>query len=270
MSKLKITVITITATVLLTIAAVVYFESQETPEVSTASALMDFVSNNGYEAFPIPRNKWGVGTVISFNKKTGNENIERHNDECLKLTSPEVDEAEASLATSSYRMSRNANVEFSLAKGIASGVDLSAGLEDTRVDGIDITITAPRERLVSQGKLTDRIIQVTEEGNTCTDKIFEDGYYVIDRVLAVEGFSFTFKSKRGNTITMDTTLMDAIKLAPELRQKFEGNGSLASSKSRIIGYQLFDMNIKPGLAEGGIEAIRVNPAELKRRILTEN
>jgi hypothetical protein len=234
--------------------------------------LKQFVADHKYEPFAIPRNNWGAGTVISFDED-GSENIIWRNNECLSFTNqdnitsgsiPDIDSSDISLASSKYMLSSDATIELGLGKTISPELKLEAALSDNRIKSIEISINGPTESTVSDGRIKQRIKDLSITGNTCVDDIFAEDVYVIDRILALDGFSYSFKTSSKSNIALDIKLMKKIQLAPDLYKGFKGKYSLYSQEYRMVGYRLFKLHIEGGLVEGNLITTRVDVSKAKQ------
>lgn len=265
-----------TAAIVVVAAVAVLLWGSQRPNAT--SNLYDYISDLKYTPFDIPRDKWGVGTVISI-ESDGSENIIWKNSECLQLTTkktailnstPDIDTAEVTLPSNRYQITRGANLEVSLAKSISPDLKLDGAFDDNRVNSVEITIEGPKEATASDGTIKRRIVAFTEAGESCIEDIFREGNYVIDRVLSLEGFAFSFKTSSQTDLSLDADIMNEIHLDPKLQAELQGKSTLTSNKSRVVGYRLFKMEIEPGLAEGGIVAIRVDAGLLKKNAISRN
>jgi len=232
--------------------------------VRTAEHLQKYIDDNGYTAFALPRDNWGGGTVVNFNG--GRENIVYFNDQCLALSGPgdtsDIRVANASLVASSYTIKRGAKIEASLAKDFAANVDINGAYNDSRVSTVKISLTSPKEYVASQGSIRARIRTLIESGNSCVDMLFHDGVFVIDRVVGVDGFSYSFETEQGQSLSLDATLLQAINLSPELSASLQGQAAMSSNAHRMLGYRLFKYTAQGGLGESEIIETRVSPQEI--------
>ncbi|MBY0420900.1 MAG: hypothetical protein K2Q06_01265 [Parvularculaceae bacterium] len=246
------------------VCAAMLWGCQTTGVVNTPGALQKYIDQNGYTPFSLPRDKWGGGTVVKFSG--GRENIVYFNDQCLGLTGPgdatDIRSADVSLPQSSYTISRTAKVEASLAKDFAANVDITAAYNDSRVSKVNVTLTGPKELVASQGSIAARIRALIAAKNPCVDEIFKDGSFVIDRVVAVDGFAYTLETTQGQSLNFDAAILKAINVGPELSAKLVGNSAMSSSTPRMLGYRVFKYTAEGGLGETKIKGTRVSPAEV--------
>lgn len=233
-------------------------------KVRTAEHLQKYVVDNGYEPFALPRDNWGSGTVVRFSG--GRENIVFFNDQCLALSGPgdmsDIRMANVSLPESSYKISRSAKLEASLAKDFAANIDIGGAYNDTRVAAVNVALKSPKELVASQGSIVARIRSLIAAGNPCVDMLFADGVFVIDRVVAVDGFSYSLDSSENQGLRFDAAILKAINASPTLSATLEGKATMSSDTPRIVGYRLFRYTAEAGLAEPKITESRVSSREI--------
>lgn len=244
-------------------ASFMLFACATTPP-HTAEHLQKYMDDNHYTAFALPRDNWGGGTVVSFSG--GKENIIYFNDQCLNLSGPgdadDIRTANVSLPSSNYTISKTAKVEASLAQGVVEGANLKGAFNDSRVSTIKIALTSPKEYVSSQGTIKNRIKQLIASGNECVDALFEDGAFVIDRVIGVDGFAYTFETEKGQSISLDAGLLNAMSISPSYSASLAGDAALSSDTPRLLGYRLFRYEVKAGLGETNVIETRISPAEI--------
>jgi len=238
--------------------------------VGPGRQLGDYVRQQGYQPLKIPRDRWGPGTVVSFDAN-GDENIVMFNDQCVRFAEPRFDTsadtpdvrvANSSLTNMSFSRDRTAGLDIALEKGVSPNVDVSAAFNDQRVHKVEVKIGTARQFVTSDLTMTEKMKVLLGANTDCAQQLIREGNYVIDDVLVVGDSSFSFSGSGNTTLKLDLALLKAINVNPALTAKYEGKSELPVTEPRIIGYKLYKLGAKLGMAGTLITATRVNPAQI--------
>lgn len=238
---------------------------EDTPDRANVTALKRYADDNNYVPFDLPRDDWGPGTIIAI--ENGAEDIKAFNDQCFRLAKgTDYREASATIPNMSYKISRDNKLEAGLAKGVVRDIDITGAYQDSRVSEVTFTSTDPKEETASQLTMDMRVEQLIQEQNEgCLRQVFAENNYVIDRVLTLGTFAFSFKDKQGRTIKLDATLAEALGIKFGNTVGLEGKSEIKSDGERMVGYRLYKY-IPPDsgfIGEGEVESTRVDVEELK-------
>ena len=236
------------------------FGSTTAPTEKPSKTLSQLLQSKKYTAFTLPRDKWGVGTIIKFTD--GEEDIIAFDDECLAISAGETASAqtsEVSLETASYKRGSIGKLEAALAKDVVEDVELTGAFNDTRVSEVTISTDNPIERAVSQVALERRVnLLVEQENEACVAALFTEGHFVIDRVLRVDGVEITFDQDNDAKLTLDIDLAKAIGVDGEISTEIVGKSELSSKAPRLIGYQLYRFDSESGFGRTEITSERLS------------
>jgi hypothetical protein len=239
-----------------------YSDKQQKMNIQTARHLEGFIKSQKYEKFDISRENWGAGTVISFQK--GTENIEWFNSECLGLiefdkstNQGHIRETKVTLPDLKYSISSDASVEAKLANAFDKGTDVNGSLKDKRVASVKINLEKPVERAVSDGTMTQKIKQLFANDQDCAQKILEPGVFVIDRIIKLGGFSYSFLSDSNTELEIDAKVLDEMGVSTAVQNQFIGKSQMVSNEPRILGYRLYQYQVEGGLGESELVGKRV-------------
>jgi hypothetical protein len=114
------------------------------------------------------------------------------------------------------------------------GVEVDAKAAASRVSRISIAFGPARSRLLDENVLLNRI-ESCEISPRCIDRIRQQGYKVLNRVLEVEGISYSFEDSQGVKIPLGV-LVDG-KVVRDVRGAFDlsqRNASTLDSKARMV------------------------------------
>ncbi len=233
--------------------SVAIFSFHGRKNVRKSKELERFVETYKYVPFNIPRNGDGVGTIVTFKRKT--ESVIAAPGECLDLELLTIDTLEGSLPDFDYTLSKENNLEFNSGKVFGNEVNLIAALNNESVDSVRVRFEDVFEIRTSRISVER---QISEMEKLCQKRILHKKNYVIERVLGVGSISIAFLNKSGKEISLTGSLMDEIKLKAEIKRKFEGQNILAFEEPRLIGYRIWDVGLKLGFAEKSYSADSVD------------
>jgi len=224
--------------------------------------IQKYLETNKYEAFTIPRDDWGAGTIINYN--AGSEEIVALNKNCLKMI---PDSSAVVLSSYSYTLTRSNTVELSLAKVLNEQLDLKGAFNNARVKKVNIQLIKAKEKVLPVITVKERIKNIDNEGNVmCLNEILSNKNVIIMRTLSVDSLVYTFLDDNNTSITMDANFLKNINANTTIKSAFEGKTELRIQKTTYIGYRAREFTSGSGLLEGKIDAKEeLSPTEIEKR-----
>jgi hypothetical protein len=117
---------------------------------------------------------------------------------------------------------------------MVQGVEIDADAAASRVSRISLRFGAARTRLLDENALINRI-ESCEIRPQCVDRIKQNKYLIVNRVLEVEGMSFAFEDASGAHIPLgvllDNQAIRAVNSSFDLSQK---NATSLNSTSKMV------------------------------------
>jgi hypothetical protein len=144
------------------------------------------------------------------------------------------EEQSFSLPTFSYDFSSISRIGGQVPLPAVQGVDIDADASASRVSRISLSFGPARTRLLDENVLLNRI-ESCEILPRCVDRIRQNRYLVVNRVVEVEGMSYSFEDSAGARIPLGLLLENktirAVNSSFDISQK---NGTSLNSAAKMV------------------------------------
>jgi hypothetical protein len=244
------------------------------PGTPPGPGMADYIQGLGYQPLPIPRDRWGPGTVLTFDDK-GEERIIWFNEQCLKLAAPpfdsdppgtaEVEVAASALPTFTLDQGRDAAAQVRLDKALGAQVDLDAAFADKRVRQVKIAVSKARQFVAPIGSVRERVKRAASRSLACVDDLHRPRNFIVYAALVFSDASFQFIGADETSLKLDAKLLGAIQAGPDLSAKMNGATALPINQPRIVGYKLLAVeDVEHGAAGSGFTLRPLSAADIAR------
>jgi hypothetical protein len=220
--------------------------------------LQDYLKTYKYVTFVPPRQNVSVGTIVNYS--SGFESVV--SSKCIPADKVKAtDPAPVGLTDRTGTLDRTVGFEGSFARALDPHVDLKGAYNDVRVQKISIEITDPTESHIESNDLKEYVATL-QPGSQCARTMTNRKNRVLESLLEIKGITYSFYDKDGKKISLDATLLTAIKLSPSYHRDFENKDSLKLDKPIFIGYRAWKVTSLPGAVKPKIELEESGPGEI--------